>query len=414
MLRTILADAAVAAAKAQAHATVEPRHVIFAIARRFRERQGGQRLLHLARAGLEPRGEAVSLPRMTDEAAALLDTIHDDGDALSMLRSFFANEPEQHDGGTASASGATETADEAQHDTVTTQPAESVSTVLADLDALVGLAHVKTQVRSVIALVQANQERRRAGLAPIGSSLHLVFTGPPGTGKTTVARLVARLYAATGALPGANFMEASRSDLVAGYVGQTALKTADVIAKTRPGVLFIDEAYSLTPTHSSDFGGEAIATLVKAMEDFRGDLAVIAAGYTGEMTEFIASNPGLRSRFQTFIDFPDYTPAELVQIFARYVHDNGMELGDGVLDEAERIFQRVAGRADFGNARFARALFERAYTAMAVRAAEDGVVTLDEITVLQAADLDCWEIEPPPARRPVGFELAAAPGAPAG
>ena len=218
----------------------------------------------------------------------------------------------------------------------------------------------------------------------------IALAGKGGTGKTTVARLVARLYAAAGALPGSNFTEVSRPDLIAGFVGQTAIKTAEVIAKTRPGVLFIDEAYSLTPSHGSDFGAEAIATLVKAMEDHRAELAVIAAGYGEEMIEFVGSNPGLKSRFKTFIGFPDYGAEDLVRIFAAFASGAGIGLEDGVLPAADAIFRRAAGTRDFGNARFARSLFEQAYGRMAARAAADGTVTLDEVSIILRSDLE-WE-----------------------
>jgi ATP-dependent Clp protease ATP-binding subunit ClpA len=186
-------------------------------------------------------------------------------------------------------------------------------------------------------------------------------------------------------------------------VGQTAIKTAEVIQRTRPGVLFIDEAYALTPTHGSDFGAEALATLVKAMEDHRGDLAVIAAGYGDAMAGFIRSNPGLRSRFKTYVDFPDYEPDELALIFERFAKATAIRLHDGVLEAAARVFARAALRPDFGNARFARSLFEQAYARMAARAFADGIVTVDELTLIEARDLEWEDSMPDRERRPIGF-----------
>jgi Cdc6-like AAA superfamily ATPase len=366
MLRKVIHEAAVSAAKAYSHAAVEPRHVVFALARRFRERPDCAACFVPAKGALEPRGSSYGSPSMTDAATAILDTIHSEDDAVAALRrAFDATSGASPGGGGTTAQAAEQEARPEEVGAVAAgKGAETIDQILAELDGLVGLAPVKAQVRKVIAVVQANTEREKAGLKPVNPGLHLVFTGPPGTGKTTVARLVARLYAAAGALPGAKFTEASRSDLIAGYVGQTAIKTRELIDRTRPGVLFIDEAYALTPSGEVDFGHEAIATLVKAMEDHRNEFAVIVAGYEEEMAEFIGSNPGLRSRFKTYIAFPDYTAAELARIFEDMVREVGIELADGARARAEQVFAHAAGKQDFGNARFARSLFERAYARM--------------------------------------------------
>jgi stage V sporulation protein K len=390
MLRTVIHEAAVSAAKAYCHAEVEPRHVLYALARQFRQRPECEAWFAPAKSALEPRGSSYGQPSISDAATALLDTLKSDDDGVAALRQAFETPGSTSSGG---AGTQAQTAEQGagQPDAAaaaTAKGPETVGAILAELDALVGLEPVKAQVRKIIAVVQANTEREKAGLKPVKPGLHLVFTGPPGTGKTTVARIVARLYAAAGALPGAKFTEASRSDLVAGYVGQTAIKTREVIDRSKPGVLFIDEAYALTPSSGVDFGHEAIATLVKAMEDHRNEFAVIVAGYEDEMSDFIGSNPGLRSRFKTFIQFPDYTAAELTEIFERMVRDVGLGLADGACAAAERVFSRAAGKQDFGNARFARSLFEQAYARMAARAAGDGAVTLDELTDLLAEDID--------------------------
>lgn len=406
MNRGLISDAAVSAAKAYCHAAVERRHVLFALARHFRERPECAGFPEPAKRALEPRGNAYGTPSVSEAARALLDTLKSDDDAIAALRQAF------QDGGASSGAGAAggqaaETAEtsapRAQPQAAATRSAESVADVLAELDALTGLGAVKAQVRRIVAVVQANAEREKAGLRPVKPGLHLVFTGPPGTGKTTVARLVARLYAAAGALPGSNFSEATRADLIAGYVGQTAIKTHELINRTRPGVLFVDEAYSLTPTSGVDYGHEAIATLVKAMEDHRDDFAVIVAGYGDEMQEFIESNPGLRSRFKTYIDFPDYSAPELGEIFGRMAHEVGIALGPGVLEKAADVFAAASGKRAFGNARFARSLFEQAYAHMATRAAGDGAVTVEELTTLQAEDIDTDLSMLPSDPRRIGF-----------
>jgi ATP-dependent Clp protease ATP-binding subunit ClpA len=391
MIRTQIEDSATSAAKQYGHATVEPRHVLFAIAKRFRDHAELGKFLEQARQRLEPHGGSASAPKLNAEATALLASFNTDVEAINAaLRAFTEGSPPAGEsaGGQARQSGAQGNVETASQP-ATTSPAkkESTADVLKELDSLIGMDAVKAQVRSVIAVVQANTERVKAGMVAVNPSLHLVFTGPPGTGKTTVARLVARLYAATGALPGPGFTEATRADLIAGYVGQTAIKTTEVINKTRPGVLFIDEAYSLAPMGNVDFGGEAIATLVKAMEDYRNELALIVAGYADEMAEFINSNPGLRSRFRTYINFPDYAAPELILIFRQFVETSGLKLGTGALEKASAVFTEVARRPNFGNARFARSLFEQAYARMAARAAADGVVDVSELHTLEPADI---------------------------
>jgi stage V sporulation protein K len=405
MLRTVIEDSAVSAAKAYSHAAVEPRHVIYALARCYKERDDCKDFFAQAKRALEPSGSNYGAPAIGDEAKAMLDTLKSDDDGVAALKKAFANAGDAAAAGPGASQAQTEeqAASPAPAASSTPTGKETVADVLADLDALIGLGAVKAQLRKVIAVVQANTEREKAGLKPVFPGLHLVFTGPPGTGKTTVARIVARLYAAAGALRGANFTEATRSDLVAGYVGQTAIKTQEAINRSKPGVLFIDEAYALTPRHESDFGYEAIATVVKAMEDYRSEFAVIVAGYEDEMNDFINSNPGLRSRFKTFIACPDYSAAELAEIFTRMVADVGLTLGEGAQERAAQIFNRAAGREDFGNARFARSLFEQSYARMAARAAADGAVTLEELTTLTANDIDDDLSMLKPERARIGF-----------
>jgi len=403
MIRSVIQDFALSAAKASSHPSVEPRHVWFAIAKRFKDKPECGALFTVAKSALEPSGNAYGgSPAITDEAKAILEAINSEDEAVKALLKAFENS------GAAAGSEATQTKEAAdsagQPATTTAAPAaETTADILKELDALIGLDAVKGQVRRIIAVVQANTERQKAGLPTVSPGLHLVFTGPPGTGKTTVARIIARLYAATGALPGSNFTEGTRTDMVAGYVGQTAIKTKELIDRTRPGVLFIDEAYALTPSSHVDFGHEAIATLVKAMEDHRDQLAVIVAGYEDEMNEFIGSNPGLRSRFKTQIAFPDYSPDELTEIFSRLADEAGMKLAEGALDRARNVFHRAAGRQDFGNARYARSLFEQADARMATRAAEDGLVSVEELHTLHPEDIDddLSTLAPPPPR--IGF-----------
>lgn len=194
----------------------------------------------------------------------------------------------------------------------------SLEELLSDLNGLVGLAGVKSKVNDLIAFQKVQKLRRDNGLATSKNTLHLAFTGNPGTGKTTVARIVGRIYKQLGLLSSGHFIEVSRTDLIAGYQGQTALKVKSVIDKAKGGVLFIDEAYSITENeHTDSYGRECLTELTKALEDYRDDLVVIVAGYTEPMRVFFESNPGLKSRFNTFIEFDDYNADELFAILEK-------------------------------------------------------------------------------------------------
>ncbi|BCB87927.1 hypothetical protein Psuf_052400 [Phytohabitans suffuscus] len=250
--------------------------------------------------------------------------------------------------------GVTATEGLAQQDT------EKVDRLLTELDTMIGLASVKGEVRALIDEIQVNEWRRSAGLAVGGASHHLVFTGAPGTGKTTVARIYGQLLKALGVLPGGEFKEVSRRDLVGQYIGHTAEKTTSVFEQALGGVLFIDEAYTLSRSAgtSADFGQEAIDTLVKLMEDHRDQVAVIVAGYTNDMANFLDANAGLASRFAKTLEFENYSPDELVLIVRRIARNDDYLLGAG-LDEALREwFSQIERDQNFGNAREARKLLE--------------------------------------------------------
>ena len=266
-------------------------------------------------------------------------------------------------------------------------PARSIDDLLAELDALVGLSHVKAEVRRLTSLLQVQQLRADRGLPVIETSHHLVFTGNPGTGKTTVARLLSQIYRAVGVVSHGQLVETDRSKLVAGYVGQTALKTADTLNAALGGMLLIDEAYALARGGENDFGREAIDTLVKFMEDHRDELAIVAAGYTAEMAEFIDTNPGLKSRFTRTILFPDYTDDELVRIFVNLGETHGYACSDDALAMVRhRIGAEPRGRG-FGNARFVRNLFETAVAHQAMRLAPLDDPSNEQLTTFVADDI---------------------------
>lgn len=261
---------------------------------------------------------------------------------------------------------------------------KTVEELLAELDELVGLTRVKAEIRRQTAILRVDALRTKAGLKSPTITRHLIFTGNPGTGKTTVARLVSGIYKAIGLLSKGQLIEVDRSELVAGYLGQTAMKTADVVASAVGGVLFIDEAYSL---NGDQYGEEAINTLVKEMEDKRDDLVVIVAGYPLPMEIFISQNPGLSSRFRTTIQFDDYTDGELEQIFSLMAAKADYDLGPGCLEEFRRQLGEQVRDATFGNGRFARNVLEAAIGRHAWRLREVAEPTVEELRTLLPEDL---------------------------
>ena len=267
-------------------------------------------------------------------------------------------------------------------------PPEDIEKLKEELHSYIGLTVVKAEVESLINLVKVNKLRLEHDLPTEELSLHMVFSGNPGTGKTMIARLMSRIYHSLGILSKGHLVEVDRSGLVAGYVGQTALKTSEVVQEALGGVLFIDEAYALTTRGPQDYGQEAVETLLKAMEDHRDDLVVIVAGYVDLMNEFVHSNPGLESRFNRFLYFPDYTVDEMLAIFDMRCHKAGYRLDESARDDlAEILAEESEDSIGFGNARGVRNLFEQAVSRQANRLARQDRVTRDELMLLIAEDL---------------------------
>jgi SpoVK/Ycf46/Vps4 family AAA+-type ATPase len=256
---------------------------------------------------------------------------------------------------------------------------------VAELDAMVGLASVKAEINRLSARMQVERRRREQGLPVTPMSLHMVFTGPPGVGKTVVAGTLGNIYKAVGMLRRGHVVQTDRESLVAGYIGQTAIKTLERCKEALNGILFIDEAYSLVQGGTNDFGQEAITTVLKFMEDNRDRIVVIVAGYPDKMRQFLESNPGLASRFSRRIDFPPYELDELTEIFARMAAQEKLDLPEGFEARIRPWAVSARGRDDWGNARSMRTFLERVREAQAERLA---VNMDDDLSQIVIEDLD--------------------------
>ena len=333
--------------------------------------------------------EAGFITECTDKLSAICDTsgVRKSQAALNPLDFVTSGQPSFMD------QARPQTAGGEKPQTEQAKPAEekpSFDELMAQLESLVGLNEVKKDVKNLVNLMKVRKLRQENDLPVPPMSLHMVFMGNPGTGKTTVARLISGLYAAIGVLSKGQLVEVDRSGLVAGYVGQTALKTQEAIKSALGGVLFIDEAYSLSSGGENDFGREAIETILKAMEDHRDDLIVIVAGYDEPMQKFLSSNPGLESRFNKYFYFPDYTGEQLLSIFQAQCRKNSYTLSPEAEEAAGALFDRLYEERDdnFGNGRDVRNCFEDMIVRQSNRVAAMEAPTKEDLMTVLPEDLE--------------------------
>ncbi len=378
-------------AKKYDHSELTKLHILYGIRRKFAEQLSKLTLDQIEKSLSKLPRVASNLMVVSEEIEDILSKIQFPEDALELAKSLSLLLLELDLGDLSSRN--TEITSEIAVEKLT------LGESLEQLTKLIGLSEVKTQVSKLINVHQANNIRSAQGLPKVPVGLHCVFTGSPGTGKTTVARYLASMYHSIGLLPSNKVHEVDRSSLVAGYVGQTALKVQDAVDRAKGGVLFIDEAYSLSADSGAGYGDEAISTLVKAMEDHRENLAIIVAGYKEPMKQFIESNQGLKSRFQNYIHFNDYSSQELLEIFEELCHSHKMEISQVAKIDLLKHINAAKPQGDQGNARYMRNLFEKMYLNMSHRAAEDGNIDLHEILTFDSKDIPPVELK----KQTIGF-----------